>query len=167
MSSLLALFSLFFVLCLVAVSAQEVFDAQENLQVDSEALIKSFGGITDYGERQARQKKKKKKNGNHNGSDEQSGEHRGSGEGHKNPNKQTHGAPHPATCGKKFQYVSDGRGWQGTMKLKNININHDNYLEVDFHLPQGLHQDVSSEKHTRTHSSTQHLLTSSELPGKN
>lgn len=167
MSSLLALFSLFFVLCLVAVSAQEVFDAQDNLQLESEALIESFGGITDYGERQVRQKKKKKKNGNHNGSDEHSGEHRGSGEGHKNPNNHGHPAPHPATCGKKFQYVFDGRGWQGTMKLKNININHDNYLEVDFHLPHGLPQNVSSVKHTRAHSPTQHLLSLSELSGKN
>lgn len=142
MSPLISFFCLLFVLCNVAVSAQEIFDVQEGLTPSREALMESFGGLTDYGERQIRQKNKKKKNKNHNGSHESNEQH-GLGEKKKKPNNQQFGAPHPQTCGKKFQYVSNGSGWQGTIKLKNINIVHDNYIEADFLLPQGLHPNVS------------------------
>lgn len=46
-------------------------------------------------------------------------------------------------CGKKFQYVTDGREWKGIIKVKNVDVNHDLQLEVDFTLPQGLQKRVS------------------------
>lgn len=45
--------------------------------------------------------------------------------------------PHQSPCGKKFQYVTDGREWKGIIKLKNVDIDRDTLLEIDLVVPQG------------------------------
>lgn len=59
------------------------------------------------------------------------------GQGQKRP-------PHQSPCGKKFQYVTDGREWKGILRLKNVDINRDTLLEVDVVLPQQGNRRVSS-----------------------
>lgn len=147
MSSLFLFLSLLCALANVVISSKDVGNNVEVLAYNPQAIAESFGGLTEYTDRQVRQKQKKKKkdNGNH-GLDEQndSGENHTPGENRKKQKNQNSGAPHPTNCGKKFQYVADATGWHGTIKIKNININFDNYVEVDFQLPPGLHQNVSS-----------------------
>jgi hypothetical protein len=50
--------------------------------------------------------------------------------------------PHQSPCGKRFQYVTNGREWKGIIKLKNIDLNQDTTLQADFVLPQGLQKRV-------------------------
>lgn len=39
-------------------------------------------------------------------------------------------------CGKKFQYVTDGREWKGIIKIANIDLSRDLVIEADFGIPQ-------------------------------
>lgn len=54
-------------------------------------------------------------------------------------------SPHQSPCGKKFQYVTDGREWKGILRIKNIDINRDTLIEVDVVLPQQGNRRVSSK----------------------
>lgn len=63
-------------------------------------------------------------------------------QGQNSPQQNQAWTPH-SPCGKKFQYVTDGRQWKGILRVKNIDVHHDIDLKVDFVLPQGLHKKVS------------------------
>jgi len=39
-------------------------------------------------------------------------------------------------CGKKFQYVTDGREWKGIIKIANIDLSRNLVIEADFGIPQ-------------------------------
>lgn len=40
-------------------------------------------------------------------------------------------------CGRRFQYVTDGRQWKGVLKIPNINLARGLVIEADFALVQG------------------------------
>lgn len=134
--------SLLFFFFVNSLLSQEAFD--ENRDSDhfkptvlSQQLVDSFGGMTDYGARCLREKKKKK----HGSSEKKqsSAERRG-----ETPNFNNYNAAIPLSpCGKKFQYLTDGREWQGSIKLKNVEIEGDTLVEADFVLPRGLNQQVT------------------------
>lgn len=44
--------------------------------------------------------------------------------------------PHQSPCGKKFQYITNGKVWKGVIKLKNVDVNHATNLEAEFIIPQ-------------------------------
>lgn len=63
----------------------------------------------------------------------------GQGQGHGGHNR---GPPHQSPCPKKFQYVTNGKEWKGIIRIKNVDINRDTHLDVDFILPSGLQRRV-------------------------
>lgn len=126
MSSLSASLCLFSAaLCNVAVLDQKLFEQpqNQNQQIGGGALLNQAGNLL----------------GSFTGLGGLTG-------GGANPNRgqgQKQKTPHQSPCGKKFQYVTNGREWKGIIKLKNIDVDEDTLLEADFVLPQGTQRRVS------------------------
>lgn len=142
MSSLSASLCLFSAaLCNVAVLDQKLFEQQGNQNqqqvVGNGALINQatnlFGNFANQGLGVL--------TGNRQG--QGNGQRQGQGQGQGNGQGQKPKAPHQSPCRNKFQYVTDGREWKGIIRLKNVDINRDTLLEVDFVLPQGAYKRVS------------------------
>lgn len=70
-------------------------------------------------------------NQNHNQNQNQNHNHNQNQNGNRHKPK----PPHASPCKMKFEYVTDGRGWKGVIKLKNIDLSHDTLVEADFLLP--------------------------------
>lgn len=73
----------------------------------------------------------------------QQGNKQGQGQGQGQGNNKNPRPPHQSPCGKKFQYVTDGRQWKGILRLKNVDVNHDTTLEVELVVPQQGNRRVS------------------------
>lgn len=136
-------------LCNIAVLDQHLFEQQGNNQngasqqagggklintaanlfgnFASQAGIGGFGGGNQgnyHGQGQGQ--------GNYHRQGQGQGYHQGQGQGQGHRR-----SPHQSPCGKKFQYVTDGKEWKGIIRIKNVDVNHDLMLEAEFVLPQG------------------------------
>ncbi|XP_070492215.1 serine protease gd-like [Chironomus tepperi] len=54
-------------------------------------------------------------------------------------------------CGKKFQYVTDGREWKGLIKIGNADLSRDLVIEADFVLPQNQQFQHQNHRHHNHH----------------
>lgn len=121
--------------------SQLVFDDVKNetkvIQDQFQELTGSFGGITQGSKRDIRQNKRN----NHGFGEHQHGlGERRAGKGGK-ANHNNAGSSN-SLCGMRFQYVTDGREWLGTIRLRNVDVHRETLIEANFALPQGLNRRV-------------------------